>query len=154
MGSTVGISLEHMKGILVFRLGSKYFCIDLEMLCAILNPKDTIVPAESLLPNQKIVFHGGVPYPLVDFGGMFGLEVLPKGELTQILVMEKGNRRVAFYVDCIEEIISFNRFVRESIKIKAAHDESPLLCELECEGRTFLMPEFGKIDSLVEIPYL
>jgi chemotaxis signal transduction protein len=139
-----------MKGILVFRVSNQFFCIDVADFYAIISPNNLKPEILSVYPKDGIIKYNSEIIPIVNFHRQFGLELAPQNVQTQIVVVETNGNKQAFYVDCVEEIISFNRYIREGINI--IQSNCPLLkCELEMDGKRLLMPCFEPREDLISL---
>lgn len=140
-------SIDNVIGIIIFRIGEKHFCIDLDIFSAFVNPREESEKVLALLEKEKFVKYIDEMVPIIDFYKFYGLELAPQNDYTQIIFAEYNGHKVAFYVDSIEEIVSFDRYMRETIKIIPPDGTNFLSGEILYDGKALMIPDFEAIIS-------
>ena len=140
--------IEKIKGILVFNIQGSNICIGLDAFSAVINPNE-VNPINSYSEiKERIISYKGNVIPLVDIHAYLGFDKAVLTDKSHLILLEKEERKVAFIVDAVLELVSFDRYIKETLSIKPPHNGNALY-ELEFEGRKILMPDFDTIYSLV-----
>lgn len=149
MGASSLFSIDDMLGVLIFRIQDKYFTISLDQFSAVINPRDITSASLTFSPSEKVIKYNGEIITLIEFNRFYDLELTPDNQFSQILALEVGKRKLAFYVDSVEEIISFNRYIRDTVKIMPVYGKPNVACEMLLDGKSFMIPDLESIGALV-----
>ena len=145
LGSPAAIQVDTIKGILIFRIGGKLFGMDLEFFSAFVNPKDDYGGGLAVFEKEKAVKYKGEFAQLINLAGSYGLKCDTGGEYAQIIFIEWCGRKFAFFTDSIEEIISFDRYLRDSVRIIEPEENEPALGLMAFDDKTIIIPDFEAI---------
>lgn len=139
-GTLAGISIDTINGILVFKISGKLFGIDLDLLTTFINPRHEKPSFISLLIKENVIKYNDEILQLIDFHRFFGLELSPGEGNTQIISFEYEERKIAFYVDSIEEVISFSRQLRETARFIPAEKGKYSAGEFVLDNVSMIIP--------------
>lgn len=143
------VSLDDMKGVLVFIIGGKHFCLPFNILFAVVNPRDIKPASFTVNTKENFIKYNGEIIPLINFHNAFGMNSISVTDKTHLIILEKEGRKLAFYSDSVEELISFDRYIKDSVKILQPVTDDPALCEILLEGKHFTMPDFDALRRYV-----
>ena len=147
--SYCGISIDAIKAIAVFKIGDKLFSLDLDYLTAFLFSSQETEKQVTVLPQENTVIYKGDFYRLINLHSFFGLKLKPRSGDTPLIAFEFAGHKGAFYADSIEEIITFTRMVKDTVKVIPPANGGFDAGELVVEGSAFIIPDFKKIFAAV-----
>jgi len=137
--------IDSIKGILVFKIAGLDFCIDIEYVSSIITPQNkNMLTIKNKLGNENIKINEEM-IPILNFHSMFGFKTLPEDYNTRYVLLDFINRKIAFMVDNIKEIISLNKKTRDALKYVPIEDKPYLIGKIIYEGQIIHYPNLDKI---------
>jgi|CXWL01.1.fsa_nt_gi purine-binding chemotaxis protein CheW len=98
--------LEQPEQMVVFRLNSESYCIDIFQVHEIIRMRE-ITPAPGTAPHIKgLINLRGKTIPVVDLSMQLGFEGSELGNDTRIIVVEGGHGNVGLVVDAVQEVVT------------------------------------------------
>ncbi len=136
-------SIENISGLLIFQIGGKEFCVDLQLVTAILKPSEIKTERrEKRLTNE----FSEQQYRVIDFASFYSLYVDKLSESSRVLFMEIYGQKVSFYADKVMEIISLDKiFIEESVEMIPEHEIDYISFEMNIQDRKYYFPDFDRI---------
>lgn len=128
--------IDSITGVLVFNIGVLDFCLDIKTVLSTIAPKKS--NKESIEYNNEII-------PLLDIHTIYGLKMPRDNNDTRILLLDFNNKKIAFRVDNIKEIISINKKTRDSLKYVSLKNKPYLNGKLIYDKQIILHPDLDKI---------
>lgn len=100
------LSQESRRELILFRLGSQEFCIDIKLIREIRgwSPATPLPHAPPYL--RGVINLRGAVLPIIDLGVRFGIETEIPGPHHVIIVVQIGERQVGMLVDAVSDILT------------------------------------------------
>jgi len=140
--------IDSITGVLVFNIGALDFCLDIETVISTIVPKKSIrgggITNRGSSDTEEIEYNNEM-IPLLDIYSIYGLKTPQDKSDTRILLLDFNNKKIAFKVDNIKEIISINKKTRDSLKYVSLKNKPYLNGKIIHEGQIILCPDLDKI---------
>jgi chemotaxis signal transduction protein len=136
---------DSIAGVLVFNIGILDFCLDIKTVLSTIVPQKQSTIASKDNPHVKEVEYNSEVVPLLDIHTIYGLKIPREDNNTRILLLDFNNKKIAFRVDNIKEIISINKKTRDSLKYESLKNKPYLNGKVIYDGQTILCPDLEKI---------
>ncbi len=114
---TIGVpELKDFKGILSFILQRQIFCINLDDVTTIVNPKELDQDA-NIFSDKPHILLDVIEVPLIDLRKIFGFDnASGYTDNSRIIVLESNNRFIGFLVDRVADVYSLDKkFLEEYV---------------------------------------
>lgn len=137
--------MEKIRGIVTFRLSDLDFCARIDNVI-------TTVKIENLnraydlagVKNLKLVVNK-IDVPLINLYRTFDLKIPKSSTSTRIVLYEKDDKTIGFFVDEVRDYINFDRKLLRKIDFYPPEKNSLTEGTLKYEGVKYHLPDFEKI---------
>lgn len=139
------IQSSPVTAVLIAQIQDRQFCFDINDVQTIINPNSK--NAIYRIGKTKKIYYDSTEIPIVDFASMFNL-VYTEGNNTRIIVLNREKQSLAFFVDKINELISFNYRNQERLRLVSEVIDNPyLIGKVYVAKRSFLFPNLNQLFS-------
>jgi len=137
--------IDSITGVLVFNIGSLDFCVDIKTVISTVVPKKSNTIRNRGFSDTEEIEYNNEIIPLLDIHSIYGLKTPQDDNGTRILLLDFNNKKIAFRVDNIKEIISINKKTRDSLKYVLLKNKPYLNGKIIYDGQIILCPDLDKI---------
>jgi len=143
------IDIADIKGVLVFELNEKEFCIDIGHFWRIIDPLGIKSGSVTLNRDTGLLNYYDEVIRFVDIKEMLGLDSGVSSNKEQMVVVKLNDGKAAFYADKISEVILLDGSLRNNSKLLPSFFSDGIRYSLLVEDRTLLMPSLESINNLL-----
>ena len=136
--------IQAISGLLIFNYSNEEFCIDLECLNEVRNIDETIINVKK--NREAVIFLDKHEYKLIQLHKILGYLKLTTSPGNRIIFIEIFNKKIAFMVERINEILTTEFLLVEdnlSMEIKAL--KKYIKSVIKFQGRSIFTLDFEKI---------
>jgi len=137
--------IDSITGVLVFKIGVLELCLDIKTVILTIDPHKTNTLANRGNSNKENIKYNDEIIPLLDIHTIYGLKTPQDDNDTRILLLDFNNKKIAFKVDSIKEIISITKKTRDSLKYVTLQNKPYLNGKIIYDGQIILCPDLDKI---------
>ncbi len=137
--------IDSVTGVLVFNIGVLDFCLDIKTVISTVVPKKSNKITNRGDSDTEEIEYNNEIIPLLDIHTIYGLKTPRDDNDTRILLLDFKNKKIAFRVDNIKEIISINKKTRDSLKYVSLNNKPYLNGKITYDGQIILWPDLDKI---------
>ena len=136
------------RGLVIFKLGEKEFCIDLKYVVAILKQDSSIdFPNLTLSDNEIFIFNEKV-ISIINIHKYFGLELKSLSPFSRIIVVDFDNLYCGFIIDNIIEMMTISEeILMDSFIEDRKLSKSFIKGIFKFDKRKIYYPDFDKLIS-------
>ena len=141
----VQIKSSPVTAVLIAQIQDKQFCFDINDVKTIINPNR--INSLYRYGKTKKILYDSAEIQIVDLASIFHLEY-KDGNNTRIIVLNRDNQSLAFFVEEINELISFNYGNQERLRLISEVIDNPyLIGKVYVANRSFLFPNVNQLFS-------
>jgi chemotaxis signal transduction protein len=142
-------NITDIKGVLVFELDDKEFCLDISYFWRIINPFSFKSGNVTLNRDTGLLNYYDEIIRFIDIKEMLGLDSGVPSNNAQIVVVNLNDGKAAFYADKISEVILLDSNLKDHSKLLPSFFLDGIGYSLVVEDRAILMPSLELINNLL-----
>lgn len=113
----------NLNGIVVFQLDEQLFCVDLDLVFAIINPSDFPQNINNSFLVKSNLDIDNFSIPIIDLHAYFGLKHQKITKSSRFICIEKNNHTFAFTADKVQELITINEDMKNNFDFLSTEEK-------------------------------